>query len=308
MKNIYKVPLLILITFGIWNVKNFLFFSLYNLERIEFEIGDEKIDDFGYWLDDIDKDDIEDSNYDLIIMDYSADGTQSEEFTKEDVEDMKSSGKSEKLLFAYISIGEAEDYRFYWNISWVPGSPIWLDEENPDWEGNYKIKFWMKGWQDIIYDYLDHIIIAGFDGIYMDIIDAYEYYETKISHSDWLMIDFVVNISRYVQSRMGNDFAVFAQNGEELLSNSTYLRCIDGIGREDVFFDDNEETEEDERDDIIDDLNKALDEEKTVLIIDYPSTEYYYDFYKLSIENGFLPYASERDLDYLNEFMFYPAT
>ena len=166
----------------------------------------------------------------------------------------------------------------------------------------------MKGWQDIIYNYLNRIIIAGFDGIYMDIIDAYEYYETKKSHSDWLMIDFVVNISLFVKSMRGNDFAVFAQNGEELLSNSTYLSYIDGIGREDVFFDDDEETEEDEHEEIIDDLNKALDEEKTVLIIDYPSTEYYYDFYKLSIENGFLPYASERDLDYLNEFMFYPAT
>ena len=149
MKSIYKVPLIILITFGIWNVKNFLFFSLYNLERIEFEIGDEKIDDFGYWLDDIDKDDIENSNYDLIIMDYSADGTQSEEFTKEDVEDMKSSGKSEKLLFAYISIGESEDYRYYWNSTWdanhdgIPdaNAPEWLDIENPDWDGNYKVKY-----------------------------------------------------------------------------------------------------------------------------------------------------------------------
>ena len=307
MKKIYIIPLIILITFGVWSLKNYLFLNFYSLERVEFEVGDTDIDDFGYWLDDIDNDEIKNSNYDLIIMDYSADGSELEEFTKDDVDDMKSSGDEEKLLLAYISIGEAEDYRYYWNISWAPGSPIWLEEENPDWEGNYKVKYWMRGWQDVIYDYLDRIILAEFDGIYMDLIDAYEYYETKISHSDWRMIDFVVNISFYAKARMGNDFAVFVQNGDELLSNSTYLNNIDGIGREDLFYDD-EETDEDDREDAIDNLNKALDEDKAVLVIDYPSTEYKYDFYKNCIDNGFLPYAAERDLDYLDEYMFYPAT
>ncbi|NOX86519.1 MAG: hypothetical protein GXO86_11260, partial [Chlorobi bacterium] len=81
----------------------------------------------------------------------------------------------------YMSIGEAEDYRYYWQPDWKPGNPSWLDKENPDWEGNYKVKYWDKGWQGIIFgndgSYLKKILDAGFDGVYLDIIDAFEYFE-----------------------------------------------------------------------------------------------------------------------------------
>ncbi len=315
MKKILTVLLVVLIAFGISLIKNILFLNFIKLERIEFELDDLDIDDFGYWIDDIDKDDIKNSKYDLIIIDYSSDGSEEEEFTRNDVEDMKSSGVKEKLLISYISIGEAEDYRFYWQKSWdanqdgIPdaSAPDWLDIENPDWEGNYKVKFWIKGWQEIIYNYLDWIMSVDFDGIYMDIIDAYEYYENDLLHSDWLMIDFVVNISNYVKSVEGSDFLVFVQNGDDLLSNSTYLNHIDGIGREDLFYDDDDETDEDWRDDAIENLNEALEDDKAVLIIDYPTLEIY-EFYKLCIDNGYLPYGAERDLDCLKYYSLYPAT
>ena len=42
---------------------------------------------------------------------------------------------------------------------------------------------WNKDWQNIIYgnenSYLNKIIDANFDGVYLDIIDAFEYYENK---------------------------------------------------------------------------------------------------------------------------------
>ena len=61
------------------------------------------------------------------------------------------------------------------------GKPYFLAEENPDWEGNYKVKYWNTDWQNIIYGnnnaYVKKIIDAGFDGVYLDIIDAFEYFE-----------------------------------------------------------------------------------------------------------------------------------
>ncbi|NPA44475.1 MAG: hypothetical protein GXO49_02970, partial [Chlorobi bacterium] len=81
----------------------------------------------------------------------------------------------------YMSIGEAENYRYYWQEEWNTNKPEWLDKENPDWEGNYKVWYWNKDWQNIIYgndnSYLKKILDAGFDGVYLDIIDAFEYYE-----------------------------------------------------------------------------------------------------------------------------------
>ena len=185
----YTILLTIIITFGISLIYLSLTISVFNLKRIEFEIKDEKVDDFAYWLDDIDKDEIKNSKYDLIIIDYSSDGTAENEFTNNDINDMKSSGSKEKFLLSYISIGESEDYRFYWQEIWDndhdgnpdPGAPEWLDIENPDWEGNYKVKYWDEEWQSIIYGdnnaYLDKIISKGFNGVYLDIIDAFEYFE-----------------------------------------------------------------------------------------------------------------------------------
>ena len=41
--------------------------------------------------------------------------------------------------------------------------------------------YWQPEWKDIIYgnddSYLKKILDAGFDGVYLDIIDAYERYE-----------------------------------------------------------------------------------------------------------------------------------
>ena len=85
------------------------------------------------------------------------------------------------MVVAYMSIGEAEDYRYYWQSTWKNDKPIWLAKENPNWPGNYKVRYWEEEWQSIIYgnndSYLKKIIDAGFDGVYLDIIDAFEYFE-----------------------------------------------------------------------------------------------------------------------------------
>lgn len=86
-----------------------------------------------------------------------------------------------RIVLCYMSVGEAENYRYYWNISWNSNPPSWLERENPDWPGNYKVQYWNNDWQNIIYgndlSYARKIIHAGFNGAYLDIIDAYEYFE-----------------------------------------------------------------------------------------------------------------------------------
>jgi len=120
------------------------------------------------------------TNYDLLIMDLLFhDGT---EFTQSDIEQLRSKDNGgNRLLICYMSIGEAEDYRYYWQSTWNTNPPDWLNEENPDWEGNYKVKYWDSKWQAIIFgndnSYLKKIVDAGFDGVYLDIIDAFEYFE-----------------------------------------------------------------------------------------------------------------------------------
>ena len=120
------------------------------------------------------------TNYDLLIMDLFFD--ENTWFNPSEINQIKSKANGGKrLVVCYMSIGEAEDYRYYWQSSWEESKPGWLDGENPDWEGNYKVRYWENEWQDIIFgndgSYTKKILDAGFDGIYLDIIEAYEYYE-----------------------------------------------------------------------------------------------------------------------------------
>ncbi len=119
------------------------------------------------------------TDYDVIIMDAFHNETP---FLKSEIDQLKvkPSGGS-RLVIAYMSIGEAENYRYYWKAEWNNSPPLWLGKENPDWEGNYKVWYWEKEWQDIIVSgkdaYIQRILDAGFDGVYLDIIDAFEYFE-----------------------------------------------------------------------------------------------------------------------------------
>jgi cysteinyl-tRNA synthetase len=131
------------------------------------------------------------TNYDLILIDAFVDGPGGPEWLEsEDVRSLKrKAGGGRRLVICYLSIGEAESYRYYWDRNWDrngdgrpdAGAPPWLAGENPNWAGNYKVRYWDAGWQSILFgsgeSYLDQILARDFDGVYLDIIDAFQYFE-----------------------------------------------------------------------------------------------------------------------------------
>ena len=119
------------------------------------------------------------TNYDAIIMDLFLND---EVFTASEINQLRNKANGGKrIVICYMSIGEAEDYRYYWDASWNTSKPSWIVAENPDWAGNFKVRYWNEDWQNIIYknsdSYLDKILTADFDGVYLDIIDGFEYFE-----------------------------------------------------------------------------------------------------------------------------------
>jgi cysteinyl-tRNA synthetase len=121
------------------------------------------------------------SDHDLLIIDSYAPEEGADGVTALSAAEVASLGEKARggarPVVAYLSIGEAEDYRPYWDASWDRDPPDWLDRENGEWPGNYKVRYWMAPWQEIVLAQLDAITAAGFDGVYLDIIDAFEYYE-----------------------------------------------------------------------------------------------------------------------------------
>ncbi len=119
------------------------------------------------------------TSFDLLIIDAFYNGTP---LTSNEVASLKVKAiGGSRLVIAYMSIGEAEDYRYYWNHAWTVNRPDWMKGENPEWEGNYKVEYWDTAWKQVIYkaddSYLDRVLTAGFDGVYLDQVEAYEYFE-----------------------------------------------------------------------------------------------------------------------------------
>lgn len=155
-------------------------------------------------------------------------------------------GSNDKLIVSYLSIGEAEDYRPYWQSSWNRTPPSWLSASNPEWPDNYKVKYWDKAWQNIMFKYVDDIVRSGFNGLYLDIVDAFYYWESVAPRAGvnyrQEMANFVAALRDRAEQGLSaigassRKFVVIGQNGEELVDNATYLAAIDGLAKEDLRF------------------------------------------------------------------------
>jgi cysteinyl-tRNA synthetase len=291
----------------------------------------------------LDLDVIGQSPFDLVVIDYSEDGGKEGEFAPEDIDRLRAGAGDAKIVLAYMSIGEAEVGRFYFDNAWVSPdpdqdsdgpfeltdhAPDFLAPPNPLFPDNFKVRYWDPHWQEIIVSnlggnayigdetsYLERIVDAGFDGVYLDIIDAFEYFGPGEINDDGpeerrdaaaLMIELVVTIKEHAEQYGGREFLVFPQNGSGLISEASfpqrYFDAVDGIGAEDTFYfgDEEEENPLDPQTDVIALLDRYRSAGLLVLAIDYlTEAATMDDFYARARDRGWVPYSSIRDLSVL---------
>lgn len=186
------------------------------------------------------------SNRDVLVID--ADFSMKMPWTREDISTIRS-GRNGRMVLAYLSIGEAEKYRRYWLADWASNPPSWLGKENPDWPRNYCVNYWDTDWQNIILATLDDILAAGFDGVYLDIVDAFEGFEHDPKSGKWRdhlknpatgqsyrqdMVDWVRRIAKEAHE-VNPRFVIIPQNGVQLLEYPRFEEIIDAVGVEDLF-------------------------------------------------------------------------
>lgn len=272
-----------------------------------------EVNDFAYQLQNVDLVELGDTRFDLVIIDYSREGDDETRYTAEEIAALKNSPGGSKLVLAYMSIGEAENYRWYWREEWDadgdgrpdPGAPPWLGEANPEWPDNYPVHYWDPEWQQIILGdsgYLARIVAAGFDGVYLDLVDVYEYWgpggESGLNRptAEAEMVEFV----RAIAARAPTGFGIFPQNGEALGVHPEYLAVVTGIGREDVWYNDNEPQLPEDTAAVCAALDRFRAADKLVLVVDYVTERSLIDrFYARARARGYVPYATVRDLDQL---------
>jgi cysteinyl-tRNA synthetase len=189
---------------------------------------------------------IAESDYDMVVIDFITSEAANEDYPLADVIARWHNAAHPKLVIAYIDVGQAESYRTYWQEGWGIGNPDWIISEDPDgWDENYPVAYWYDEWRAIWMEeggYLDQINAAGFDGVYLDWVEAYSDYAVAdfaaaegvdpVQEMIWWVEDIAVTLRK-----TNPDSIVIAQNAAELAYYPDYVDTIDAIAQEQVWFD-----------------------------------------------------------------------
>ena len=297
---------------------------------------------WGYQLQSVDVTALARSSHDLVVVDENFLPGRSDGRRAEALRQLKRKPDGRRrLVLAYLSIGEAESYRTYWDRRWVapgpartaavgssaaagvatPGSrhadgrpldvptaqaPAWLGEENPEWRGNYRVRYWDEDWQRLIVGSetaaLERIIGAGFDGVYLDRADAWAYWKSHRPGAKGDMTTFLETISERART-IAPGFIVVMQNAEELLGQNRLRRALDAVAKEDLLYGiEGNERVNDEREvtSSLRYLRKAQGNGLPVLVVEYLSDPERIAAARRRIEGlGFVPNFAPRALDRL---------
>ena len=228
--------------------------------------------------------------------------------TTSQISTLESSGKS---LIAYLSIGEAENFRSYWNASWNTSPPSFVMGADPNWTGDYYVKYWDPQWQQLMINQVTAMAKEGYNGVMLDVVDAYTVpavaaADGGITQARTDMMNFVEALSEAAKA-VNPNFKIIQNNALDLLTtnpddptsatNTAYLSHIDGVVAESTFYNSNNTPTSWEAWNV-QYLEHAVAAGKTVLSIDYPTSAAAQAAYiKDAIADGFVPYAADQNLD-----------
>lgn len=181
------------------------------------------------------------SDFDLLIVEPSisdADGRRP--LSRDEIRRLQTKPDgSRRVVLAYVSVGEAEDYRDYWRADWASAPPRFLIAENCQWRGNHLVRFWDPAWKGLLFGspdaVLERLLDAGFDGVSLDRVDVFEDIETRYPQARAEMVRLVTQIAAHAH-RAHAGAIVIAHNAESLLTDPAYRNAVDGVLKEDLLY------------------------------------------------------------------------
>jgi cysteinyl-tRNA synthetase, unknown class len=235
-------------------------------------------------LQEIDLKDVRQQSVDIVVIDPSkrGDGDSAGFWSLQELQEVQRSGK---MVLAYLSVGEAEDYRDYWKKSWSQDPPnfLWKANAKSGYPDNYLVKYWDEEWHEIVLERTRRLVKMGFDGVYLDKIDAFEDWQDADSNMDVELLE--LEMVKLVESvgaagrdeAHGRPFSLFVQNGWSLWSHSNMSEIIDGVGVEEYSLgwegEDGRSTPQDVRTEMERAVNLGKAHNWKVLVIDYPGQD-----------------------------------
>ncbi len=249
-----------------------------------------------------------DPTTDLVVIDYSQDGSPEGRFSRDAIQKLKSAGK---IPAAYFCIGEAEDYRGYWDSTWNEGPPPWLGPENPDWPGNFLVRYWHPQWKEILFEYLRKISEAGFEVLYLDKVDAwYDWVQQgEVTPVPQLrMIELIDELRIQGELLVPGGLSLIIQNGETVILEEgveqphidLLLNAVEAVATEDLYFPGDRDMDNDFDPEIY--RFRAIEVFKSagkkVFSVEYlTDAEKKWQFYRQAINDRHIPVVAGRELD-----------
>jgi cysteinyl-tRNA synthetase, unknown class len=262
-----------------------------------------RANDWAYQLQDLDLAQARASAFDVLVTDPTRDGTDATAWTRDEVAQLREGGR---VALAYLSVGEAEDYRGYWRPEWRARPPAWLGPENPEWKGNHLVRFWDPAWRALLLAEdgpLLRLVEAGWDGVYLDRVDVWEDWVARgeLDRADAMdrMAAFVRELAAAARARRPG-FLVVQQNAPDLAVRPDVLEVLSGLGLEDTFFWDERQRPPAEVDDVLALARRVRAAGRPVLCVDYcRALAAVARFHARARAEGLVPYATVRALDRL---------
>lgn len=150
-----------------------------------------------------------------------------------------------KLVLGYLDVGDVESDRTYWEKGWKTGSPGFVGPVDPDTgEGLYLARFWEPGWADLTRRHVEGLVAAGFDGVWVDRVDAGSYAQDESLAPDGRrkMADLVVGLAAAARTRKPG-FLVVPIGEPDMVEYGDFVTAVDGVGVDGLFYVDGEEQE-----------------------------------------------------------------
>jgi cysteinyl-tRNA synthetase len=166
------------------------------------------------------------------------------------------------------------------------------------------VRFWDPAWRALLFRAVDQLIDTGFDGAFLDVVDAGEYWAEEAPEAqrnpqaEQQMVELVEALAAHARVRKPG-FGLFPNGGPGLGRFPAYVKVVDGLFVEDVWYSGAHRQKPANTAWVLEAVKPFRAAGKPVLAIDYPTQKFVDDFYARALAAGLVPYATVRDLDKL---------
>lgn len=196
-----------------------------------------------------------------------------------------------KNVFAYVSVGQAENFRSYWSSEWTTNSSSIYVKADPEYVFGMVVKYWEPEWKNALLEYLgDNVFPYNYSGIMLDYLQNYDQFTDVRPNAMQDMIDLskaVVDETR----RINPEAIIIAQDSPSLWDLSDeYKQMVDILSVQEVWFDANGKSKSANwTQSQLDILRRASNAKKVVMLEEYvEKNSQVCMFYKKCTLEGFL--------------------